>query len=130
LPTNPNGPAQDRFGFKLGGIAVYDLDGDGDISNGRAFYRIDEFGIDGMTMDTAGNLYAARHNGNRSEPKGSVVVLSPDGKVIQQLVLPEPMIATNLGFGRGADAHLLYMTAAYTWRLYRIATTQRGHYFD
>jgi gluconolactonase len=130
LPTNPHGPAHDRFGFTIGGIAVYDLDDQGNISNGRAFYRTEETGIDGMAMDTDGNLYAAGHNGNRNEPKGSVVVLAPDGKLIQSIALPEAMLSTNLGFGRGEDANLLYMTAAFPWRLYRIATTRKGHYFD
>jgi gluconolactonase len=130
LPANPNGPAADRFGFKFGGIAVYDLDSDGNISNGRAFYRTDDTGIDGLTMDADGNVYAAGHNGNPYKPKGSVVVLAPDGKLIQSVALPEAMLTTNLGFGRGADANLLYMTAAFPWRVYRIGTARKGHHFE
>src|SRR4030095_16827317 len=61
LVRNPLGPAQDRFGLKLGGVVVYDLDGAGDISNGRIFFRTDEFVTDGMTMDTDDNLYLALH---------------------------------------------------------------------
>jgi gluconolactonase len=130
LPTNPNGPAQDRFGITAGGVAVYDLDASGNISNGKLFYRNDELGTDGMTMDTAGNLYIAAHNGNASAPKGDVIVLGPDGKLIQHIALPQPMVSTNLGFGRGNDANSLYLTAAYPWRLYRINTVKRGHYFE
>jgi gluconolactonase len=130
LPDNPNGPAQDRFGITAGGVAVYDLDKDGNVSNGKLFYRNDELGTDGMTVDTAGNVYIAMHNGNASAPKGEVIVLGPDGKLIQQIALPQPMVSTNLGFGRGNDANSLYLTAAYPWRLFRIRTVKRGLYFE
>jgi gluconolactonase len=130
LPTNPNGPAQDRFGITAGGVAVYNLDANGNISNGKLFYRNDELGTDGMTMDTAGNLYVAAHNGNAGAPKGEVIVLGPDGKLIQQIALPQPMVTTNLGFGRGSDGNSLYLTVAYPWRLFRIRTVKRGHYFE
>jgi gluconolactonase len=130
LPINPNGPAQDRFGIKYGGVAVYDLDGDGNISNGRLFFRNDDLGVDGMAVDTDGNLYLAMHNGNGAEPKGDVVVLGPDGNLLQRIPLPKPVLSTNLGFGRGSDANSLYMSTARPWGLYRIKTLRRGHYFE
>ena len=69
LVRNPLGPAHDRFGLKLGGIVVYDLNSDGNISNGRVFYRDDELVADGMTLDTEENLYIALHNGSRRPPE-------------------------------------------------------------
>jgi gluconolactonase len=130
IPVNPNGPAQDRFGIKIGGVAVYDLDSDGNISNGRLFFRNDDLGVDGMAVDSDGNLYLAMHNGNGAEPKGDVVVLGPDGNMLQRIPLPKPVLSTNLGFGRGADTNSLYMSTARPWGLYRIKTLRRGHYFE
>ena len=130
LRTNPVGPAADKFGLTMGGVVAYDLDAEGNISNGRLFYRNDELGVDGATLDADGNLYLALHNGNPQDPKGSVVVLGPDGTEVSRLELPEKIMPSNLGFGRGADSSTLYMTTAFKWRLYSIPTTRRGHYFN
>jgi gluconolactonase len=129
LPTNPNGPAVDKFGIALGGIVVYDLDSAGNISNGRLFFRIDELMVDGMTMDRQGNLYVAMHNGNPKAPGRGIAVLNPDGQVMERVPVPSEGLTTNLGFGRGADAHSLYVTTAFPIRLYRIKTVRVGHYF-
>jgi gluconolactonase len=130
LPVNPNGPAQDRFGLAVGGVVVYDLDENGNISNGRIFYRRDDLMADGMTLDTDGNLYIAMHNGLPKEPKNDIIVLDPSGEMIARLPVPEAGLTTNLGFGRGADGANLYVTTALPWRLYRIKTLRRGHYFE
>lgn len=130
LPPNPNGPAQDRFGLTMGGVVVYDLDADGNVANGRVFYRRDDLLADGMTMDADGDLYVALHNANPREPKAAIVALDANGAVLAELPLPAGGLPTNLGFGRGADAGTLYATTALPWRLYRIRTVRRGHYFD
>lgn len=130
LRINPAGPSADRFGLVMGGVVAYDLDSSGGISNGRVLYRNDELGVDGMAVDAEGNLYLALHNGNPQEPKGHVVVVSPDGAQIAKIDLPQNFIPSNLGFGRGGDASTLYMTTAFKWRLYSIPTNKRGHYFD
>lgn len=131
LPINPNGPAKDRFGITSGGgVIAYDLDANGNVSNGRVILRTEEVSADGMAMDTDGNLYVAMHNGNPKEPKADVVVLNPAGEMIKQLTPPAGSLTTNLGFGRGADSGTLYMTSALPWRLYRIKTERRGHYFN
>ena len=130
LARNPLGPGPDRFGLKLGGIVVYDLNSDGNISNGRIFHRDDELVADGMTLDTEGNLYIALHNGSRQPPRGEIVVLNPAGEVLAKIAPPEGLRPGNLGFGRGGDATSLYMTTLFHWRLYRIKTVRRGHYFE
>jgi gluconolactonase len=130
LRTNPAGPSADRFGLVMGGVVAYELDPAGGISNGRVLYRNDELGVDGMAVDTEGNLYLATHNGNPQDPKGHVVVVSPEGAQIAEMDLPQNFIPSNLGFGRGPDASTLYMTTAFKWRLYSIPTNKRGHYFD
>jgi gluconolactonase len=130
LAPNPNGPAKDRFGITMGGVVVYDLDAEGNIANGRVFYRRDDLLTDGMAMDSDGNLYVAMHNANPRDPKGDIVALDPSGAVLAQLPPPAAVLPTNLGFGRGVDAGMLYMTTAMPWRLYRINTVRRGHYFE
>jgi len=130
LPINPSGPATDRFGLTGGGAVIaYDLDANGNVSNGRLILKRDDISPDGMAMDTDGNLYVAMHNGNPKNPKDDVVVLNPAGEIIAQMTPPAGTLSTNLGFGRGADAGTLYMTSALPWRLFRIKTVRTGHYF-
>jgi sugar lactone lactonase YvrE len=129
LPVNPNGPAADKFGITGGGIVAYDLDKNGNISNGRVVFRSEEgIGPDGTAMDTEGNLYVAQHNGNREAPKSDIVVISPSGEV-QHLPTPGVGLTTNLGFGRGADSHTLYLTTGAPFGLFRIQTLKKGHYW-
>jgi len=129
LPINPNGPAKDKFGFVNGGIAVYDLDKNGNVSNGREFFRADNIGVDGTAMDTDGNLYVAMHNGNPGAPKSDIAVISPAGVVLQHLPTPPGNgLTTNLAFGRGADSHSLYVSTSFPWGLYRIQTVKQGFY--
>ena len=129
LPTNPHGPAADKFGFALGGVAAYDLDAHGNISNGRVFFRNDELMVDGMTLDRWGNLYVAMHNGNPKAPATGIVVLNPRGEVVERIPTPGVGWTTNLGFGRGADVESLYLTTAIPFRVFRIKTLRQGHYF-
>ena len=97
--------------------------------NPRVFYRNYELVFDGMAMDTDGNLYLAMHNGQARPPRGDIVVLNPAGELVERIPVPEGMRSNNLGFGRGSDATSLYMTTLFQWRLYRIKTVRRGHYF-
>jgi gluconolactonase len=124
LKPNPKGPSHDRFGVTRGGVIAYDLSPDGNISNGRLFYRSEFAMADGMAMDSDGNLYVALHD----NPNRAIVALDPSGKVIQEFPLPEAGLTTQLGFGRGADARTLYLTTANPWGLWRIPTLRTGFY--
>ena len=64
--------------------------------------RFDDFDIDGLRTDTAGNLFAARIL------KGTIAVLTPGGKLIREIPLKgkEP---TNLAFG-GNDGQTVFVT--------------------
>ena len=130
LPINPLGPKVDRFGITAGGVVVFDLDASGQISNGKLIFRDDELATDGMTMDSSGNLYVATHNGNAKEPKSRIVVLSPAHEVLQIIPTPQGSLSTNLGFGRGAQSHLLFMSSALPWKIYQLPTHRTGHYFN
>jgi gluconolactonase len=130
LVKNPNGPEKDAFGITAGGVVAYDLDASGNISNGRLIYRDDTLFGDSMAMDLDGNLYVTMHNSNPKDPKGTIVVLDPEGRVIERITPPERSLPTNLGFGRGTDDNSLYLTNLGEWRLWRIQTVRRGLYWD
>ena len=71
-----------------------------------------ENGIDGMTVDQKGNIYAAV----RAESRFGIVVFSTKGKELAYI--PTPELPTNCTFGVGKDASTLYITAGSG--LYRI----------
>ena len=130
LPRNPVGPKEDKFGITQGGVVVYDLDDNGNISNGRAIYRHEKYNVDGMTIYTDGNLYLALHNGVTPPVPGEIVVLKPDGTILEQITPPAGTRPSNLAFGRGSDAGSLYITTGLgvPWRLYRVKTVRHGLY--
>ncbi len=113
LAQNPLGPAQDRFGLKLGGIVVYDLNSDGNISNGRVFHY------------TSRCIMAAD---SRPEEKSWCSIL-PERCWRRSLRLKVSVPAISAS-GAESDATSLYMTTLFQWRLYRIKTVRRGHYFE
>lgn len=83
-------------------VWVYDLSGDGKISNKRLLIQFPDFGMDGMRCDVNGNLYIARYD------KGVVAIVSPGGKLIREVKLigKKP---TNIAFG-GVDGKTVYVT--------------------
>jgi gluconolactonase len=130
LQKNPNGPEKDAFGIMDGGVVMYDLDSNGNISKGRLLYRDDAIGGDSMALDKDGNLYATFHNANPGNPKGYAIVFDPQGNLIERIAVPQGSLPSNLGFGRGTDDNSLYLTTLAQWRLFRIQTVRRGHYWD
>lgn len=77
---------------------AYDIQPDGSLVN--RLLRC-ELGSDGMTLDAEANLYLTG--------KG-VSVVGPDGRVIDQIDVPEPWTA-NVAFG-GRDRRTLFITAS------------------
>ncbi|MBX7106738.1 MAG: SMP-30/gluconolactonase/LRE family protein, partial [Gemmataceae bacterium] len=77
-----------------------------------------ETGIDGMTVDANGRIFAAV----RAESRFGIGVYDPDGKELAFLKTPD--VPTNCGFGRGDEAAVLYITAGKS--LYRVTTSTRG----
>lgn len=63
-------------------------------------------GIDGMTLDKEGNIYATAG----TKELAGIYVFSPAGKHLA--FIPTPGDPTNCVFGGGADGHHLYITAA------------------
>lgn len=83
-------------------VWAYDLDKDGQISNKRILIEFPDFGMDGMRCDVKGNLYIARHG------KGTVVEVSPQGKIKNEVVLTGKL-PSNIAFG-GPDGRSVYVT--------------------
>jgi len=75
-------------------------------------------GPDGLVCDAEGTVYAAV----RDETRPGVYAYSPEGK---ELAYIPTEIPTNVGFGRGQDASLLYITAGKG--LYRIRLNKKGY---
>jgi gluconolactonase len=102
-------------------LRVYDLLPDGSVRNARVLYDFGKVrGTDGMSVDREGNLYAAA--GSRISGNTGIHVISPEGKLIKIIPIPEDPI-TNDAFG-GPDMKTLYVTAGKT--LYKIRTEIAG----
>lgn len=80
----------------------YTLDSAGNVSNKTLFVTFPDFGLDGMRCDINGNLYVCRHG------KGTVAILSPDGKIIKEVKLKGKK-PSNITFG-GYDGKTCYIT--------------------
>jgi len=110
-------------------IRAYDLRGDGTVRNMRVHYNFyPGRSADGMTIDTKGNLWAAaglhrrRGTAETLDTKPGVHVISPKGKLLRYIPIPEDTV-TNCAFG-GPDMRTLNDTACKT--LYRIRTDVVG----
>jgi gluconolactonase len=110
-------------------IRAYDLRPDGTVANMRVHYNFyPGRSADGMSIDTQGNLYASagmnqlRGTSETLDTKTGVYVISPQGKLLKFIPIPEDFI-TNNAFG-GPDMKTLYVTAGKT--LYKIRTEIAG----
>ena len=83
-------------------IWAFDVNEAGHLSGQRLFASFDDFGLDGMKCDRAGNLYVTRHG------KGTVCIFSPDGKLVRQIQLKGKK-PSNLAFG-GKDGRTCIVT--------------------
>lgn len=83
-------------------IWAFDVDDKGNISNERIFAVFDDFGFDGMKCDVKGNLYVTRYG------KGTVAIISPSGKIIQEVELKGKDVS-NITFG-GKDFRTCFVT--------------------
>ncbi|MGE5569049.1 MAG: SMP-30/gluconolactonase/LRE family protein [Rhodospirillales bacterium] len=93
-------------------VRAYDLDRSGRTSNERVLVSNIEGGPDGMKVDEKGNLCIAAK---------TLVIYSPDGKLLHSIELPET--PSNCAFG-DADLQSLYITARTS--LYRVRLNVKG----
>lgn len=96
----------------------YQVAADGSLTPDGILYDFSpDRGIDGMTLDVDGNIVAAAGQNKTT----GLFVVSPAGKLIEHVVLPE--FATNVAFA-GSDYRDLYMTA--TTSVYHVRTLKPG----
>jgi len=100
-------------------LMAYDLAADGSATFRKTLVDYaPEDGPDGLVCDRDGNLYVAV----RAVSRPGICVYSPEGKELAYLPTEIP---TNVGFGRGADSNLLYITAGAS--LYQVRTNRQGY---
>ncbi len=111
-------------------IWAFDVDSAGNLSGQRLVFDFGRGrGGDGMRLDRQGNLWVAagviktRNPHETLDVKTGVHVISPDGKLLGRIPIPEDVI-TNLTFG-GTDFKTLYVTAGKT--VFRIETNVSGY---
>ena len=91
---------------------------DGTLGEKKLIKQFPDHGFDGMRCDADGNLYITRHG------KGTVVVLTPDGKELHEIdVLGKN--PSNLCFG-GPDGRTVYVTEVEYTRLVQFRTDKPG----
>lgn len=111
-------------------IWAFDVSSDGNLSGQRLVFDFAPGrGGDGMRLDCQGNLWVAagvlksRNPHETEDVQTGVHVISPAGKLLGRIPIPEDVI-TNLTFA-GPDMKTLYVTAGKT--LFRIETEVRGY---
>ena len=89
-------------------LLAFDVQPDGTLANKRVLFDFgpNKRGIDGMTLDREGNIYATAGSGDEA----GVYVFSPEGKPMA--FIPTPGDPTNCVFGVGEWVKRLYITAA------------------
>ncbi len=90
----------------------------GALADKRLVKKFSDHGFDGMRCDVDGNLYISRYG------KGTVVVLSPEGKVLREIDVLGPS-PSNLCFG-GADGRTVYVTEVSKRRLVQFRVDRPG----
>ena len=88
------------------------------VENKRLLRKFNDHGFDGMRCDVDGNLYITRHG------KGTVVKLSPNGNVLQEIDVLGPM-PSNICFG-GPDGRTAYVTEVKYRRLVQFRVDRPG----
>lgn len=90
----------------------------GELADKRLLRQFPDFGFDGMRADVDGNLYITRHG------KGTVVVLSPEGKIIREIDVLGSR-PSNLCFG-GPDGRTVYVTEVDHQRIVQFRVDRPG----
>lgn len=100
-------------------IFKYDLNKNGTVSNRKTFIDYpDDYGPDGMTVDTNGNLYVALRDENNS----GIYIYNDNADLIDKILLPE--VPSNVTFGKEKDKNYLFITAGGS--LYKIRVLSEG----
>lgn len=88
------------------------------LTDKRLLHEFPDFGFDGMRCDVDGNLYVSRYG------KGTVVVVSPKGEILDEIYLPGSK-PSNLCFG-GPDGRTVYVTEVEHTRIVSFQAARPG----
>lgn len=99
-------------------VWAFPIKADGTLGEKKLLKKFDDHGFDGMRCDVDGNLYITRYG------KGTVVKLSPDGKVLKEIdVLGKA--PSNICFG-GPDGRTAYVTEVENKRVVQFRVDKPG----
>jgi len=102
-------------------LQAFDLAPDGSVTNRRVLVDYHPYsGPDGLTADRDGNIYAAL----RAENRPGIAIYSPQGHPLGFIPTGKEL-PTNVGFGRGEEASVLYVTSGHS--LYKIQLAKPGY---
>ncbi len=106
-------------------LLAFKVNDDGTLKDKKVLFDFGEArrGIDGMTVNAQGEVFAAAGKGGES----AIYVFSPEGKPLALIPLPAP--PTNCEFGRGKRSSTLYITGEMPngkYGLYRIKLKDRS----
>lgn len=111
-------------------IWAFDLSEGGTLSRQRLLFDFGKGrGADGMRIDMKGNLWVAggillpRTAGETADVPAGVYVISPEGKLLGKIAIPED-VTTNLAFG-GPSRSTLFVTSGNS--LFKIQTAVQGY---
>ena len=99
-------------------IWAFSIKKDGSVEKKRLLKKFEGHGFDGMRCDAKGNLYVTRYG------KGTVAILSPDGKILKEVDVlgAKP---SNLCFG-GPDGRTVYVTEVEHTRIVQFRVEHPG----
>ncbi|MCY4298891.1 MAG: SMP-30/gluconolactonase/LRE family protein [Flavobacteriaceae bacterium] len=83
-------------------VWVFDILPDGHLTNKRLHIHFEDYGFDGMRVDSEENLYITRYG------KGTIVQVSKEGKILREIPTKGKKVS-NLAFG-GNDGKTIYVT--------------------
>lgn len=99
-------------------IWAFPIRKDGTLGDKKLLKKFADHGFDGMRCDADGNLYVTRYG------KGTVAVVSPEGKLLREINVLGKM-PSNLCFG-GRDGRTVYVTEVVNRRLVSFRTDRPG----
>jgi gluconolactonase len=99
-------------------VWAFTIAADRTLANKRLLIKFPDHGFDGMRCDVDGNLYITRYG------KGTVVKVSPEGKVLQEIAVLGAR-PSNLCFG-GPDGRTVYVTEVEHCRLVQFRVDRPG----
>jgi len=118
IEVSPDGKTLYVNESKQRNIWAFSIKKDGSVEKKRLLKKFEDHGFDGMRCDAKGNLYVTRYG------KGTVVILSPEGKMLKEVDVLGAR-PSNLCFG-GPDGRTIYVTEVESTRLVAFRVDKAG----